>query len=253
MELTAGVALVTGGASGLGRATAEHFAKAGAAVVLADLPSGPGAEAADRIGGRTVFAPCDVASEPDVEAALDLAASLGTLRTVVNCAGVLGGGRTVGRHGPHPLDEFSAVVRTNLIGTFNVIRLAARRIAAADEIGGERGVIINTASIAAFEGQLGQAAYAASKGGVVGLTLPVARDLAPLKIRVMTIAPGLFETPMVSRLPQAARDSLADQTQHPARLGDPAEFAALAAHIVANPLLNGEVIRLDGALRLAPR
>ena len=253
MELTAGVALITGGASGLGRATAEHFAKAGAAVVLADLPSSPGAETANRIGGRTVFARCDVASEPDVESALDLAASLGTLRTVVNCAGVLGGGRTVGRYGPQPLEEFSAVVRTNLVGTFNVIRLAARRIAAADELGGERGVIINTASVAAFEGQLGQAAYAASKGGVVGLTLPVARDLAPLKIRVVTIAPGLFDTPMVGRLPQAARDSLAGQAQHPARLGDPAEYAALAAHIVANPMLNGEVIRLDGALRLAPR
>jgi NAD(P)-dependent dehydrogenase (short-subunit alcohol dehydrogenase family) len=247
------VALVTGGASGLGLATAEALLDAGASVVIVDLPSSQGAEIAEKLGDKAVFAPTDVTSEEQVSAALDEAAELGTLRVAVNCAGIGNAHKTVGKQGPFPLELFTRVVTVNLIGTFNVIRLAAERMLAADPVDGERGVIINTASVAAYEGQIGQAAYSASKGGVVGLTLPVARDLASAQIRVNTIAPGLFETPLLGTLPEEARDSLGKQVPHPSRLGKPSEYGFLAAHIVANPMLNGEVIRLDGAIRMAPR
>jgi NAD(P)-dependent dehydrogenase (short-subunit alcohol dehydrogenase family) len=220
-------------------------------VVILDLPGSGGLRVTDEIGAT--LAAGDVTSEDDVSAALDTAARLGELRIVVNCAGVADAARVVGRHGPFPLDTFRKVIAVNLIGTFNVIRLAAARIAAADELDGERGVIVNTASVAAFEGQVGQAAYSASKGGVVGMTLPIARELAASKVRVVTIAPGLFETPMLAGLPEEARASLGAQVPHPARLGKPAEYAALVEHIIANPMLNGEVIRLDGAIRMAPR
>nr|BBM95950.1 short chain dehydrogenase [Streptomyces sp.] len=253
MDVGDGVALVTGGASGLGLAAAGHLVVAGASVVIADLPTSAGRERAERLGSRAAFAATDVTDERDVSAALDLAESLGPLRFVVNCAGVINTVRTVGRGGPFPLAEFGRVVGVNLVGTFNVIRLAAERIARTDPVGGERGVIVNTASVAAFDGQVGQAAYAASKGGVASLTLPVARDLAGLLIRVVTIAPGLFDTPMLDALPRAAVESLSAQTPHPARLGDPAEYAALVGHIIANPMLNGEVVRLDGSIRMAPR
>jgi NAD(P)-dependent dehydrogenase (short-subunit alcohol dehydrogenase family) len=253
MEIENSVALVTGGASGLGRATAEALLAAGASVVLADLPSSPGAEVATDLGDRARFAPTDVTDEGSVEAAVAAAGELGTLRVVVNCAGVGTAGRVVGRQGPMPLAQFETVVRVNLVGTFNVIRLTAAAMAGNDPVGEERGVIVNTASVAAFDGQIGQAAYSASKGGVVGMTLPIARELASSKIRVMTIAPGLFDTPMLAGLPQEARDSLGAQVPHPARLGSPSEYGALVRHIVANPMLNGEVIRLDGAIRMAPR
>jgi NAD(P)-dependent dehydrogenase (short-subunit alcohol dehydrogenase family) len=253
MQIAGSVAVVTGGASGLGLATAKRLVAEGARVVLLDLPSSPGEQAAKELGDAARFAPADVTSEDDVTAALDVAAGLGPVRITVNCAGVGWAGRVIGKNGVLPLDVFEAVVRVNLIGTFNVIRLAAERITANDEVDGERGVIVNTASVAAFDGQIGQAAYSASKGGVVGMTLPIARDLADKKIRVMTIAPGLFLTPMLMGLPQEAQDSLGAQVPHPARLGDPAEYAALVQHIVSNPMLNGEVIRLDGAIRMAPR
>ncbi|MFZ5851967.1 MAG: SDR family NAD(P)-dependent oxidoreductase [Actinomycetota bacterium] len=256
MQITGAVALVTGGASGLGRATAAELARRGAAVVVADLPASPGERTAaelSRDGARVVFAPVDVTDEDTVAAAVDRAAGLGPLRVTVNCAGVGTAGRVLGKAGPLPLREFARVVEVNLVGTFNVLRLAAAAMAATDPVDGERGVIVNTASIAAFDGQVGQAAYAASKGGVVGLTLPVARDLAPRLIRVMTIAPGIFDTPMLAGLPEEVRASLGAQVPHPARLGQPAEYAALACHIVENPMLNGEVIRLDGAIRMTPR
>jgi len=253
MRLDGAVALVTGGASGLGRATVEAMATAGAGVVIADLPGSPGAEVAEGLGDQAVFAPTDVTDEASVQAAVDAAAVLGTLRVVVNCAGVGTPGRVVGRAGPLPLAAFAQVVTVNLVGTFNVVRLAAAAIAGADPVDGERGVIVNTASVAAFDGQVGQAAYAASKGGVAAMTLPIARELAGSLIRVMTIAPGLFSTPMLAALPQEARDSLGAQVPHPARLGAPEEYASLVRHIVDNPMLNGEVIRLDGAIRMAPR
>jgi len=251
VQIEGGVAIVTGGASGLGRATAEVLRRAGAQVVIVDLPSSDGKRVAEDLGAT--FAPGDVTSEDDVAAALDAAQQLGSLRIAVNCAGVADAARVVGRHGPFPLATFRKVVEINLIGTFNVIRLAAERISAADELDGERGVIVNTASAAAFEGQIGQAAYSASKGGVVGMTLPIARELAAAKVRVVTIAPGLFETPMLAGLPDEAKASLGAQVPHPARLGRPGEYAALVEHIVRNPMLNGEVIRLDGAIRMAPR
>ncbi|MEP7020404.1 MAG: 3-hydroxyacyl-CoA dehydrogenase [Pseudonocardiales bacterium] len=253
MQIDGSVALVTGGASGLGLATATRLANAGAQVVLLDLPSSPGAAAADDIGTDATFAAGDVTSETDVTAALDRAAALGPIRIVVNCAGVGTAGRVIGRNGVLPLEQFARVVQINLIGTFNVLRLGAARIAATEPVDGERGVIVNTASAAAFDGQIGQAAYSASKGGVVGMTLPIARDLADKLIRVMTIAPGLFQTPMLAGLPQEAQDSLGAQVPHPSRLGHPDEYAALVEHIVTNPMLNGEVIRLDGAIRMAPR
>ena len=253
MQIADSVALVTGGASGLGLATARRIVAAGGKVVLLDLPSSAGADVAGELGDAARFSPGDVTSPDDVTAALDLAGELGTLRVAVNCAGIGPAARTVGKNGPFPLDLFSKVVTVNLIGTFNVIRLAAERIAAADEVDGERGVIVNTASVAAFDGQIGQAAYSASKGGIVGLTLPVARDLAALKIRVVTIAPGLFDTPLLAGLPEDAKQSLGQQVPHPARLGDPSEYGLMAMQIIENPMLNGETIRLDGAIRMAPR
>jgi NAD(P)-dependent dehydrogenase (short-subunit alcohol dehydrogenase family) len=253
MDINGSIALVTGGASGLGLATTETLLDAGASVVILDLPSSAGADVAEKLGERVRFAPGSVTSQDDVTAALDAAAGLGPLRVVVNCAGTGNAIRTLGKHGPFPLDAFTRIVTVNLVGTFNVIRLAAERIAAADPVDGERGVVVNTASVAAFDGQIGQAAYSASKGGVVGMTLPIARDLASALIRVVTIAPGLFDTPLLAGLPEEARASLGQQVPHPSRLGDPAEFGALAAHIVANPMLNGEVIRLDGAIRMAHR
>jgi NAD(P)-dependent dehydrogenase (short-subunit alcohol dehydrogenase family) len=254
MKIQDTVAVVTGGASGLGFATARRLAADGARVVLVDLPTSDGERAAATIGQAARFAAADVTSEAEVSAALDVAAALGAVRVAVNCAGVGTPGRVIsGKGAVLPLEAFSKVVTVNLIGTFNVIRLAAERIAAAESVDGERGVIVNTASVAAFEGQVGQAAYAASKGGVVGMTLPIARDLADKQIRVMTIAPGLFKTPMLAGLPEEAQASLGAQVPHPSRLGDPDEYAALAAHIIGNPMLNGEVIRLDGAIRMAPR
>ena len=251
MQLAGSVALVTGGASGLGLATATALTEAGAAVVIVDLPASPGAAAAKELGGA--FAPTDVTDEDSVRAAVAQAVALGPLRVAVNCAGIGTPGRVLGKAGPMPLADFARVVTVNLVGTFNVIRLAAEAIAGTDPVDGERGVIINTASIAAYDGQVGQAAYAASKGGVVGMTLPIARDLAQALIRVVTIAPGLFDTPMLQGLPEPARQSLGAQVPMPSRLGQPKEYAALARHICENPMLNGEVIRLDGALRMSPR
>jgi NAD(P)-dependent dehydrogenase (short-subunit alcohol dehydrogenase family) len=257
VDITNGVALVTGGASGLGLATVKALRAAGAQVVIVDLPTSEGAERAAAIsrelGDGVRFAPADVRSEADVAAALDLADELGPLRVAVNCAGIGTAHRTIGRKGVFPLPDFTRVIEINLIGTFNVIRLSAERMTRLDPIGEERGVIVNTASVAAFDGQIGQAAYSASKGGVVGMTLPIARDLASAQIRVMTIAPGLFDTPLLAGASDEVRASLGEQVPHPARLGDPAEYAALVTHIVANPMLNGEVIRLDGAIRMAPR
>jgi NAD(P)-dependent dehydrogenase (short-subunit alcohol dehydrogenase family) len=254
VDIDGSVAVVTGGASGLGLATARRLVKAGAKAVLVDLPSSNGDEVARSMDGAAVFAAADVTDEAAVRSALDAAGELGTLRVVVNCAGIGTPGRLLGRDGTaYPLDPFVKVVQVNLIGTFNVIRLAAERMAAAEPVGEERGVIVNTASVAAYEGQIGQAAYSASKGGIVGMTLPIARDLAQRQIRVVTIAPGLFDTPLLAGLPEEARTSLGQQVPHPSRLGSPDEYGALVEHIVANPMLNGEVIRLDGAIRMAPR
>jgi NAD(P)-dependent dehydrogenase (short-subunit alcohol dehydrogenase family) len=253
MDVKNSVALVTGGASGLGLATVEALLAAGAKVVILDLPGSPGEEVAERLGDAVLFAPADVRDEAAVTAALDVAAGLGDLRVLVNCAGTGDAIKTVGKNGVYPLEKFQRIIEINLVGTFNVLRLAAERMSKLEPVGEERGVIINTASVAAYDGQIGQAAYSASKGGVVGMTLPIARDLASLKIRVMTIAPGLFNTPLLASLPEEAKASLGNQVPHPSRLGEPVEFGALAAHIVANPMLNGEVIRLDGAIRMAPR
>jgi NAD(P)-dependent dehydrogenase (short-subunit alcohol dehydrogenase family) len=246
------VALVTGGASGLGRATAERLAGLGARVVVLDLPGSDGKAVAAGLGGE--FAPADVTSPDEVEAAVQAAARLGPLRVLVNCAGISPPARVVGKDGsPMPLDLFTKVVQVNLIGTFNVTRLAAAAMAALEAVDGERGVLVATASIAAYEGQIGQAAYSASKAGIVGMTLPIARELAGRWIRMVTIAPGLFETPMLAALPDEAKESLGRQVPHPSRLGHPAEYAALVQHIVENPMLNGETVRLDGAIRMAPR
>ncbi|MEU1164178.1 SDR family NAD(P)-dependent oxidoreductase [Streptomyces sp. NPDC005921] len=254
MNPDASVALVTGGASGLGRAVVEELLCAGAQVVIADLPTSPGAAVAAELSplGKVLYTPCAVTDPDSVQAAVDTAAVLGPLRIAVNCAGVATPGKLLSRRGPLAPEEFERVVRVNLIGTFNVFRLAAQRIAEAEPVAGERGVLIATASVAAYDGQTGQSAYAASKGGVVGLTLPAARELARHQIRVVSIAPGLFDTPLLAGLSAAARESLGRQVPHPARLGDPAEFAALVHHVVVNPMLNGEVIRLDGAVRMAP-
>ncbi|HJP67113.1 MAG TPA: 3-hydroxyacyl-CoA dehydrogenase [Actinomycetota bacterium] len=244
-------ALVTGGASGLGRATAEALHAAGAQVLLVDLPTSQGESVAKEIGEGTAFAPADVTSESDVTAAVDRAVELwGGLHVAVNCAGIGWAQRTVSRNGPHDLAIFAKVIEVNAIGTFNVTRLAAVRIAEQEPEGEERGVIVNTSSIAAYDGQTGQAAYAASKGAVVSMTLPIARDLARSRIRCVTIAPGTFETPLMMQLPEPARKELEAETPHPARLGRAEEYAALVIHIVENPMLNGEVIRLDGALRM---
>ncbi|SDK46619.1 NAD(P)-dependent dehydrogenase, short-chain alcohol dehydrogenase family [Cryobacterium psychrotolerans] len=259
MQIDACSALVTGGASGLGLATATALHEAGAIVVLLDLPGSPGERIAADFGGRAVFAPGDVTNPADVQAAVDAATALAPLRIVVNCAGIAPGARTVGRGGPLPLEDFERAIRINLVGTFNVIRLAAAAMQQTEPLGGtgqgasERGVIVNTASVAAFDGQIGQAAYAASKGGVAAMTLPLAREFAQSFIRVMTIAPGIFDTPMMQGMTQEVRDSLGAQVPHPSRLGDPSEYAALVRHIVENPMLNGETIRLDGAIRMQPR
>jgi NAD(P)-dependent dehydrogenase (short-subunit alcohol dehydrogenase family) len=253
MQVGNAVALVTGGASGLGLATVKELHGAGAKVVIVDLPSSQGEAIAEELGDGVTFAAADVTDEQQVSKALDAAEQLGTLRIVVNCAGIGSAIKTVGKKGAFPLAEFTKVINVNLVGTFNVIRLGAERIAKTDPVGEERGVVINTASVAAFDGQIGQAAYSASKGGIVGMTLPIARDLASLQIRVVTIAPGLFHTPLFATLPEEAIASLGAQVPHPSRLGDPSEYAALARHIVENPMLNGETIRLDGAIRMAPR
>lgn len=253
MKLKDVTALVTGGASGLGLATVERIVEGGGRAVIVDLPSSAGGEEARRLGTSVSFAPTDVTSEQDVAAALDVADALGGVRVVVNCAGIGTAARVLSKSGVIPLDVFRKTVEVNLIGSFNVIRLAAERMASQHEIDGERGVIVNTASVAAFDGQIGQAAYSASKGGVVGMTLPIARDLADKKIRVVTIAPGLFETPMLAALPEDAKASLGAQVPHPSRLGRPSEYALMVSQIAENPMLNGEVIRLDGAIRMAPR
>lgn len=255
MHTTGRTALITGGASGLGRATAERMLAAGSSVVIADLPQSPGAALADEWGDRAVFVPTDVTDAEQVQAAVDAASELGRLDVVVACAGIVRGARVVGQKGPFPLDMFRQVVDINLTGTFTVVSLAAARMVetAADAPDEESGVVVMTASVAAFDGQVGQAAYSASKGAIVGLTLPLARDLAEHRIRVMAIAPSLFRTPMAEMLPEEALASLEEQTLHPHRLGRPEEYAALVQHIVENPMLNGEVIRLDGAVRMAPR
>jgi NAD(P)-dependent dehydrogenase (short-subunit alcohol dehydrogenase family) len=256
MQIEASTALVTGGGSGLGEATARELVARGASVTLLDLGRSRGAEVAADLGPRALFAEADVTSEEQVQAALDAAvAAFGPLRVLVNCAGIGSASRTVSKEGePFDLGHFRRTVEVNLVGSFNCIRLAAARmIGNPPDPGGERGVVVNTASVAAFEGQIGQAAYSASKGGVVGMTLPVARDLARHGVRVCTIAPGLFETPMLMMLPEEARAALGASIPFPSRLGQPAEYAMLACHIVENPMLNGETIRLDGALRMQPR
>jgi NAD(P)-dependent dehydrogenase (short-subunit alcohol dehydrogenase family) len=256
MQIDGSAAFVTGGASGLGEATTRMLTARGAQVTIFDLPRSKGAELAKELGKRCLFVPGDVTSEEAVSGALDEAiASFGPLRGIVNCAGIGSASRTVGKDGkPFDLAIFTRTIQVNLIGTFNVIRLAAARMVGnAPNADGERGAIVNTASVAAFEGQIGQAAYSASKGGVVGMTLPIARDLARHGIRCCTIAPGLFETPLLMGLPQPARDALAASVPFPPRLGRPPEYAALACHILENPALNGETIRLDGAIRMAPQ
>ena len=253
MDVAGNVALVTGGASGLGRATGEALAAAGAQVVLVDLPGTDGAAVAEGLGGGARFAPADVTDESQVREAVELAASLGPLRVVVSCAGIVQAKRLVGRDGLMPLAGFEQVVRVNLLGTVTVMGVAAEAMQSVPQLGAERGVVVNTASVAAFDGQIGQTAYAASKGAVASLTLPAARELAASRIRVMAIAPGTFETPMMALLSEEVRDSLAAQVPHPSRLGRPAEYATLVRHIVENPMLNGEVIRLDGAIRMGPR
>jgi NAD(P)-dependent dehydrogenase (short-subunit alcohol dehydrogenase family) len=249
MRIKGAGALVAGGASGLGAAAARRLRAGGAEVTIADLNAETGEALAAEIGAR--FVACDVTDAAQVEAAVHEA---GELRISMCCAGVGWAEKTAGKRGPHALEPFQRVISVNLVGTFNVLRLAATAMLANEpDAGGECGVIVNTASIAAYEGQIGQIAYAASKGGVVGMTLPAARDLAAARVRVCTIAPGLFDTPLLAGLPEDARSALGAQVPHPARLGSPDEYGALAVHVVENPMLNGEVIRLDGALRMPPR
>ncbi len=255
MEIQGAVALVTGGASGLGAATARTLHRAGAKVVIVDRDAEKGAAFAKELGDGAAFAQADVQSEADVKAAVARAGELGTLRIAVSCAGVGWAARTLTKEGePHDLELFQKVIGVNLVGTFNVLRLSAAAMAKATPLPtGERGVVVNTASVAAFDGQIGQVAYAASKGGVVGLTLPAARDLSAVGIRVVTIAPGLFDTPLLASLPEAARVSLAAGIPFPKRLGDPAEYGQLVEAIARNAYLNGETIRLDASLRMAPK
>jgi NAD(P)-dependent dehydrogenase (short-subunit alcohol dehydrogenase family) len=255
MQISNKTFIVTGGASGLGRAAAEALLAAGGRVVVLDVNAEAGKSAEQALGAQARFAHADVASEDQVKAAIDLAVSeFGGLHGVINAAGIGPAAKVLGRNGPHPLDLFEKTIRVNLVGTFNVIRLAAVVLTAnTPEESGERGVIVNTASIAAYDGQIGQPAYAASKGGIVGMTLPIAREFAASGIRVVTIAPGIFDTPLLAGLPEAARVSLGQQVPFPPRLGRPSEYAALARHIIENEMLNGEVIRLDGALRMAPK
>jgi NAD(P)-dependent dehydrogenase (short-subunit alcohol dehydrogenase family) len=244
VRISGAAAVVTGGASGLGLATARRLVAAGARVVVLDLPGERSEQAVAGLGDGAVLAAADVTDEVAVMQALDVADRLGPLRVAVTCAGIAPPGKVLGRRGVLPLADFARVLQVNLVGTFNVVRLAAERIAATDPVDDERGVVVMTASVAAYDGQVGQAAYSASKGGVVGMTLPLARDLADRLVRVMSIAPGLFATPLLAGLPQEAQDSLGAQVPHPSRLGRPDEFAALVEHVVANPMLNGEVIRL---------
>lgn len=254
MEIRNNSFIVTGGSSGLGAATARRLVELGAHVVVADINDEAGAALAGALGGQAHYQYTDVTNSDSIAAALVTAQSVGPLRGAINCAGIAIATRVLGREGPHDLDWFTRVIQINLIGTFNVIRLAAAALAESEPTEtGERGVIINTASVAAIEGQIGQAAYSASKGGVAAMTLPVARELARFGIRVMTIAPGLFETPMLAGLPEKARQSLAEQIPFPSRLGRPVEYAMLVQHIIENPMLNGELIRLDGAIRMAPK
>jgi NAD(P)-dependent dehydrogenase (short-subunit alcohol dehydrogenase family) len=255
MRIEGASVLVAGGASGLGAATARRLHAGGAHVTIADVNAERGEALAAELGDRAAFAACDVTDEAAVQAAVEVAAAQrGGLRISVCCAGVGWAEKTAGKRGAHALQPFETVIAINLVGTFNVLRLAAAAMLATEpDDEGERGVCVNTASIAAFDGQIGQIAYAASKGGIAGLTLPAARDLASAAIRVCTIAPGLFDTPLLAGLPETARAALGEQVPHPSRLGRPDEYAALAAHIVENPMLNGEVIRLDGALRMPPR
>jgi NAD(P)-dependent dehydrogenase (short-subunit alcohol dehydrogenase family) len=255
MKIEGITALVTGGASGLGLATARRLVEAGASVVIVDLPSSQGDKVAAELGSKVRFAPADVTSETDMSAACDVAEGLGPLRVLIHCAGRGGPVRLIEKDGsPGSLAMFESVVRTNLIGTFNVLRLAAHRMALNELTDtGERGVCVLTASVAAYEGQIGQIPYASSKAGVVGMTIVAARDLASKGIRVCTIAPGIFDTPMLARLSEPVRQALSASVPHPSRLGMPDEYAKLALHIVDNAILNGETIRLDGALRMAPR
>ena len=253
MEINNGkVFIVTGAASGLGEGTARMLAAAGAKVLLADLQVERGEAVAQEIGGR--FVKCDVTSETDAQAVVAAATTMGRLSGLVNCAGIAVGQRTVGKEAPHALALFAKVININLVGSFNMIRLAAQAMSRNEpESTGERGVLINTASVAAFDGQIGQAAYAASKGGIVGMTLPIARDLAKSGIRCVTVAPGIFGTPMLFGMPQEVQDALAAGVPFPSRLGTPADYAKLVRQIVENEMLNGEVIRLDGAIRMAPK
>lgn len=254
MEIDGICAVVSGGASGLGLATVRHLYERGAHVVVADLETSNGQAVADSLGDRAQYVAADVTDERQVEAVLDAACDLGPLRVLVHTAGIGGSVRLVERDGsPGSLDRFRRVIDVNLVGTFNVLRLAAARMAANNPLDGDRGVCVLTASVAAYEGQIGQAPYSASKAGVVGMTLVAARDLARKAIRVCTIAPGTFDTPLLSELPEPVRESLAGEIPHPSRLGAPDEFAALAVHVIENPMLNGETIRLDGAIRMAPR
>ena len=254
MRLSANdVVLVTGGASGLGAATVQAVVERGASALILDLSSSAGDDLAAELGERVRFAAADVSDEDQVQAAVSAATELGTLRVVVNCAGVGTPGRLIGKRGLLPLDTFRTVIEINLVGTFNVLRLAAATMIDNEPLDGDRGLVIMTASVAAFDGQIGQAAYAASKGGIVSLTLTAARDLADKAIRVMTIAPGVMETPMMAGLPGETKSILEALVPHPPRLGRPEEYAMLVSSIIENPLLNGEVIRLDGALRMPPR
>jgi NAD(P)-dependent dehydrogenase (short-subunit alcohol dehydrogenase family) len=254
MEIKNNVFIVTGGASGLGGATTAMLARAGGKVIIADVQADKGEALARDLGSDARFIKCDVTSEADGQAVVAAATALGTLRGLVNCAGVAIGEKTVGRDGPHTLASFSRVIGINLIGSFNMIRLAAAAMTTQEPTAeGERGVLINTASVAAFDGQIGQVAYSASKGGIVAMTLPIARDLSRSGIRCVTIAPGIFETPMLLGMPQEVQDSLGKQVPFPSRLGKPAEYANLVAAILGNVMLNGETIRLDGAIRLQPK
>ena len=252
MEITGKVFIVTGGASGLGEGTARMLAAAGGQVLIADMQQDKGLAVAKELGA--VFMRCDVSQEADGQAVIERACTLGKLMGLVNCAGIAPAEKTVGKNGAHSLQVFSKVVQVNLIGSFNMLRLAAQAMSKNEpEATGERGVVINTASVAAFDGQIGQAAYSASKAGVAGMTLPIARDLARSGIRVMTIAPGIFATPMVYGMPQNVQDALATSVPFPSRLGQPEDYAKLVRHIFENDMLNGEVIRLDGAIRMAPK
>ena len=253
MQIEGSAAVVTGGGSGLGAATATALAERGAKVAILDVNADKGTAVAARLGG--VFQPCDVADPQSAEAAITAAGRAhGVARILVNCAGIGGAARVVGRDGPMPLDAFERIVRVNLIGTFNMMRLVAAPLSLAEELtGGNRGVIVSTASVAAFEGQIGQAAYAASKGGIAALTLPVARELARFGIRVLTIAPGLFLTPLLEELPAETQAALGAAIPYPSRLGKPEEFAQLVVSMIENDYLNGEIVRIDGALRMQPR